>query len=235
MDTQIFNKIDDPNDGDVISQDSVPDLATVNSEDDPVDKEISEEEASVKKNKRKGKTRKKDAPSSFITGLYDWVSAFLFALTAVVLVMTFCFRIVDVDGNSMLNTLQDHNKIVVTGLDYKPQVGDIVVISHGVDLNKVIVKRIIAVGGQTVDLDEKTGEVIVDGVVLEEKYTTSKTEARDTQFPIEVDEGKVFVLGDNRSVSKDSRYQEVGLIDEDWIIGKVQYRFYPFNEIGRVD
>ena len=91
MDTQIFNKIDDPNDGDVISQDSVPDLATVNSEDDPVDKEISEEEASVKKNKRKGKTRKKDAPSSFITGLYDWVSAFLFALTAVVLVMTFCF------------------------------------------------------------------------------------------------------------------------------------------------
>ena len=96
-------------------------------------------------------------------------------------------------------------------------------------------KRIIAVGGQTVDLDEKTGEVIVDGVVLEEKYTTSKTEARDTQFPIEVDEGKVFVLGDNRSVSKDSRYQEVGLIDEDWIIGKVQYRFYPFNEIGRVD
>ena len=161
MDTQIFNKIDDPNDGDVISQDSVPDLATVNSEDDPVDKEISEEEASVKKNKRKGKTRKKDAPSSFITGLYDWVSAFLFALTAVVLVMTFCFRIVDVDGNSMLNTLQDHNKIVVTGLDYKPQVGDIVVISHGVDLNKVIVKRIIAVGGQTVDLDEKTGEEIV--------------------------------------------------------------------------
>lgn len=235
MDTQIFDKVDDPNEDKVISQDSVPDLATVNSEDEPVDKEISEAEASVKKNKRKNNTRKKDAPSSFITGLYDWVSAFLFALIAVVLIMTFCFRIVDVDGNSMLNTLQDHNKVIVTGLDYKPQVGDIVVISHGTQLEKVIVKRVIAVGGQTVDLDERTGEVIVDGVVLEEKYTTSKTEARDTPFPIEVEEGKVFVLGDNRSVSKDSRYQEVGLIDEDWIIGKVQYRFYPFNEFGKIE
>ena len=235
MDTQVFDKIDDINDDKVISQDSVPDFDTVNSDDEPVDREISEEEASVKKNKRKNKTRKKDAPSAFISGLYDWASAVLFAFIAVVLILTFCFRIVDVDGNSMLETLQDHNKIIVTGLNYKPQVGDIVVISHGVDLDKVIVKRIIAVGGQTVDLDERTGEVIVDGVVLDEPYTTSQTEIRDTEFPIEVEEGKVFVLGDNRAVSKDSRYQEVGLIDEEWIIGKVQFRFYPFNEFGTVD
>lgn len=235
MDTQVFDKIDDINDDKVISQDSVPDFDTVNSDDEPVDREISEEEASVKKNKRKNNTRKKDAPSMFVAGLFDWTSAFLFALIAVVLIMTFCFRIVDVDGGSMLNTLQDHNKVIVTGLDYKPQVGDIVVISHGVELEKVIVKRIIAVGGQTVDLDSRTGNVIVDGVVIEENYVTSKTEARDTPFPLEVEEGKVFVLGDNRSVSKDSRYQEVGLIDEDWIIGKVQYRFYPFDEIGKVE
>ena len=182
------------------------------------------------------KTGKKDAPSAFVSGLFDWVSAFLFALIAVVVVMTFCFRIVDVDGSSMMNTLHDRDKVIVTGLNYEPRVGDIVVASHGVDLNKAIVKRVIAVGGQTVDINSETGEVIVDGVVLDEPYINGSTVAEnDVEFPLEVEEGKVFVLGDNRPISKDSRYAEVGLIDKEWIIGKVQFRFYPFDDIGRVE
>ena len=164
MDTQIFDKVESPKEpeNDTISQENVPDLATVNSNDDPVDREISEEEASVK-TKNKNKKKRKDGPSGFISGLFDWVSAFLFALIIVVLVMTFCFRLVDVDGSSMLETLQDGNKVIVTGLNYEPQVGDIIVISHGAELDKALVKRVIAVGGQTVDINSETGEVEFEG------------------------------------------------------------------------
>lgn len=234
MDTQIFDKIENPKepDNEEISEENVPDLATVNLDDDPVEREISEEEASATKKKKK----RKDGPSSFISGLYDWVSAFLFALIIVVLIMTFCFRLVDVDGSSMLQTLQDGDKVVVTGLNYEPQVGDIVIISHGVSLDKALVKRVIAVGGQTVDINSETGDVIVDGIVLDEPYINGKTVAEgDVEFPVEVTEGTVFVLGDNRPISKDSRSQDVGLIETDSIIGKVQFRIYPFDGLGKVN
>lgn len=233
MDTKIFDKVQEPNktEKDHISEENVPDLATVNLNDDPVERELSEEEAKGENHKKK----RKDSPSSFISGLYDWVSAFLFALVFVVLLMTFCFRLVDVDGSSMLQTLQDGNKVVVTGLNYEPQVGDIVVISHGAELDKALVKRVIAVGGQTVDINSETGEVIVDGVVLDEPYINGKTVAEgDMEFPLQVTENTVFVLGDNRPISKDSRYQEVGLIENESIIGKVRFRLYPFDEFGKV-
>ncbi len=237
MDTQIFDKVESPKEpeNDTISQENVPDLATVNSNDDPVDREISEEEASVK-TKNKNKKKRKDGPSGFISGLFDWVSAFLFALIIVVLVMTFCFRLVDVDGSSMLETLQDGNKVIVTGLNYEPQVGDIIVISHGAELDKALVKRVIAVGGQTVDINSETGEVMVDGFVIDEPYINGKTTQNgDMEFPLEVREGTVFVMGDNRPISKDSRTVEVGLIETDSIIGKVQFRIYPFDEFGKVE
>ncbi len=237
MDTQIFDKVESPKEpeNDSISHENVPDLATVNSNDEPVDREISEEEASVK-SKKKNKTKRKDGPSSFVSGLFDWISAFLFALVIVVFVMTFCFRLVDVDGSSMLQTLQDGNKVIVTGLNYEPQVGDIVVISHGAELDKALVKRVIAVGGQTVDINSETGEVIVDGVVIDEPYINGKTAQNgDVTFPIEVREGTVFVMGDNRPISKDSRNSEVDLIEVENIIGKVRYRIYPFDEIGKVE
>ena len=237
MDTRIFDKIESPKEpeNDTISQENVPDLATVNSNDDPVDREISEEEASVK-TKKKNRKKRKDGPSGFISGLFDWVSAFLFALIIVVLVMTFCFRLVDVDGSSMLQTLQDGNKVIVTGLNYDPNVGDIVVISHGAELDKALVKRVIAVSGQTVDINSETGEVTVDGIVIDEPYINGKTTQNgDMEFPLEVREGTVFVMGDNRPISKDSRTVEVGLIETENIIGKVQFRIYPFDEFGRVE
>ena len=136
----------------------------------------------------------------------------------------------------MLQTLQNGNKVIVTGLDYNPEVGDIIVISHGAELDKALVKRIIAVEGQTVDINSETGEVSVNNIVLDEPYINGKTVAQgDMEFPLQVTEGNVFVLGDNRPISKDSRYKEVGLIDKDSIIGKVQLRIYPFSEFGKVD
>ena len=182
------------------------------------------------------KKKTKNSPSEFMNGIYDWVSAGLFALSVIVILMTFCFRLVNVDGSSMLQTLQNGNKVIVTGLDYNPEVGDIIVISHGAELDKALVKRIIAVEGQTVDINSETGEVSVNNIVLDEPYINGKTVAEgDMEFPLQVTEGNVFVLGDNRPISKDSRYKEVGLIDKDSIIGKVQLRIYPFSEFGKVD
>lgn len=240
MDTQIFDKVEGPRPAEsTAAQDDVPDLDAVNSSDEPVDMELSEEEATdVKKKKKKSRKQpmKKDGASSLVTNMFDWASAFLFALIVVVLAMTFCFRLVDVDGDSMLETLQDKNKIIITGLNYEPQVGDIVVISHGAELDKALVKRVIAVGGQTVDINSETGEVTVDGIVIDEPYINGKTaQIGDAEFPIEVAEGTVFVMGDNRPISKDSRFTEVGLIENENIIGKVQFRIYPFDEFGKVE
>lgn len=245
MDTQIFDKVEKPSENN--DAQNVPSLSAVNSGDAPVG---SDDDSDGKKGRkgRKGKTdknsgsektrgkKRKDGASWFVTSLYDWASAFLFALIFVVMIMTFCFRLVDVDGDSMLQTLQNGNKIIVTGLNYEPQVGDIVVISHGAELDKALVKRVIAVGGQTVDINSDTGDVIVDGIVIKEDYINGKTtKIGNMDFPIEVEEGTVFVLGDNRPISKDSRFTDVGLIDNDAIIGKVRFRIYPFNKFGRVD
>lgn len=237
MDTQIFNKVDgEENDGFHPQSEEdipVPTADVINSDPMIEEADINSDRSSAKSKKVKKKSK---GPSGFIVGLYDWVSAFLFALVLVILIMTFCFRMVDVDGKSMMNTLQDNDKVFITGLNYEPQVGDIVVISHGVELNKTLVKRVIAVGGQTVDIDETTGEVIVDGVVLDEPYILGETmPTGDVEFPVTVTEGTVFVLGDNRPISQDSRYSDVGLIDINNIIGKVQLRVFPFNQFGFVE
>lgn len=231
MDTQIFDKIEEPAQAeeDTAQEEDIPNLPKEAPASAKVIDEDSEEE--LKRN-----AKKRDAPSKFISGLYDWASALLAAVVVVVLIMTFCFRMVDVDGSSMMETLQDNDKVIITGLNYEPQVGDIVVISHGVELDKPIVKRVIAVGGQTVDIDFETGDVTVDGILLDEPYILgSTTVSADVEFPLTVTEGTVFVLGDNRVISKDSRYSDVGLIDVNNIIGKVQLRVYPFNTFGRVE
>lgn len=237
MDTQIFNKVEEPAEekNTELQQEDfpVPTADDINSE-FSVEEEDFDAEENVGRKKKKKKNLK--GPSGFILGLYDWVSAFLYAIVFVILIITFCVRMVDVDGSSMMNTLQDSDKVFITGLNYEPQVGDIVVISHGETLDKTLVKRVIAVGGQTVDIDFETGEVMVDGVVIDEPYILGSTKNKDVvEFPLTVDEGKVFVLGDNRPISKDSRYPDVGLIDVENIIGKVQFRIYPFSSFGFVE
>lgn len=170
-----------------------------------------------------------------ISGFYDWIRCILFAISIVVICLTFIFRLVDVDGTSMESTLESKDKVIVTNLFYTPKDGDIIVISHGAEYSKPIIKRVIATEGQTIKLDYENDRIIVDGVVLEEPYINDSTfegNYGDYEIPEVVPEGKVFVMGDNRRVSLDSRRTEIGLIDVDNVIGKAQFVAFPFNDFG---
>ena len=113
----------------------------------------------------------------------------------------------------------------ITAAGYQPKYGDVVIISQPNQYNEVLIKRIIAVGGQTVDVDATAGTVTVDGKVLYEPYIREQTLTQgNMNFPLTVPEGYVFVMGDNRNHSTDSRYKSIGLIDERYIMGKAFYR-----------
>lgn len=161
--------------------------------------------------------------------VFDFFEAAIAALVAIALLFIFCFRVFSVSGPSMKPTLQDKDRIVVSAVGYKPQRGDIVVLSGtDADDGKPIVKRIIAVGGDVVDINFATGVVSVNGT--DEHYTDELTKQQfDIAFPITVEEGKVFVLGDNRGHSIDSRSTRVGCVDEKNIVGKVLFRFFPIG------
>ena len=177
--------------------------------------------------------------SGAVAAVFDWSRSLLLTLVAVLVVMTFLFRIVKVDGVSMESTLIDTDKVVVTDLFYTPSDGDVVVISHGESYDAPLIKRVIATAGQTLKIDFEKNEVYVDGVLLKEDYIQGKTvmgDLSESEIPSVIPEGKVFVMGDNRSVSKDSRYREVGLIDQNDIIGKAQFVLIPHtyrDESGR--
>lgn len=162
--------------------------------------------------------------------IFDWLSSLITALVVVLVIMTFGFRIIDVDGKSMEPTLIDSDKVVITDLFYTPHQGDIIIISHAEQYEKPLVKRVIATAGQELKIDFEKNAVYVDGVKLDEPYIQGVTVQGD--IPAEklngiVPEGKVFVMGDNRSISLDSRYKQIGFIDEDLIIGKAQLDIIP--------
>ena len=170
-----------------------------------------------------------------ISGFFDWIRCILFAISIVIICLTFVFRLVDVDGTSMESTLESKDKVIVTNLFYTPKDGDIIVISHGAEYAKPIIKRVIATEGQTIKLDYENDRIIVDGVVLDEPYINDSTfegNYGDYEIPEVVPEGKVFVMGDNRRVSLDSRRTEIGLIDVENVIGKAQFVAFPFNDFG---
>lgn len=161
--------------------------------------------------------------------VFEVFQAIISALVVITFIFTFAFRVVNVDGSSMKPTLQNKDKVVVSTVGYEAQRGDIVVISSTDGLKKPIVKRIVAIGGDTVDINFTTGVVTVNGT--EEEYTNELTSQQfDIAFPITVPEGTVFVLGDNRSVSLDSRSTRVGCVDERLIVGKVLFRFFPLGD-----
>ncbi len=175
------------------------------------------------------------SPSNPIAGVYDWIKYIIFSISAVVLCLTFLFRLVNVEGSSMYDTLSSNDKVIVTNFMYTPSDGDIVVISHGAVYSKPIIKRVIATEGQTIQLDYANDRIMVDGVVLDEPYTDGVTFGNnfgDNVIPEVIPEGKIFVMGDNREVSKDSRSTEIGLIDVDNVIGKAQFVAFPFNNFG---
>ena len=163
--------------------------------------------------------------------LLEWVESITFAGVVAFFLFTFVVRLVTVEGHSMEPTLVEHDRLVIQTLNYEPEVGDIVVIKLP-DMNALI-KRVIAVGGQTVDIDFDNGIVYRDGIELDEPYIMEPTyRSKDMVFPAEVPEGCVFVMGDNRNHSSDSRDMTVGMVPVERVIGKAVFRFMPLETVG---
>lgn len=171
--------------------------------------------------------------SGFMNELLDWAKEICKMLVVTVVICTFVAKPVRVTGSSMLPTLVNKDMLIMWMLGYEPQQGDIVA-ANCEGLEKVIIKRIIATGGQEIDIDFSAGKVYVDG----EEYTVDGIENITTDpesnflYPITVPEGKYFVMGDNRQESTDSRSSFVGLVDREDILGKAVFRIYPFNTFG---
>lgn len=165
--------------------------------------------------------------------IYEWVESAVMAVVFVVLLFTFVARTSVVSGSSMVDTLHGGDMLIVSRLGYSAQNGDIVVATKPYSHNEPIVKRIIATGGQTVDIDFKEGVVYVNGEMIDETYVNTPTNRKyDMQFPLTVPDGYLFLLGDNRNGSYDSRAQEIGLVDERYILGKAYIRVLPFSDFG---
>lgn len=198
--------------------------------------------------------------------IWEWVYTIIIALVIAILIKTFIFDIVRVDGPSMYPTLVNNDRLIVTKLGYKPNTGDIVILdstyknrqdfyaeyeeTNEKKLNplskaslylrlpqnlkrKYYVKRIIGMPGDVIDIQD--GNVLVNGEILDEPYYDGVTSITDymTEYPFTVSEDCVFVMGDNRPNSKDSRSSELGEVPMKALAGKSQFRIWPFNAIGK--
>ena len=183
----------------------------------------------------------------------DLLETLFITFFVMTMVFTYLVRIVTVNGGSMESTLMPGERLIVSLMDKSPEQRDIVLIDSkesftltedgslqkGDGIDKIIVKRVIACGGQTVDIDFSTGAVTVDGTRLYEDYlklglTHTDEGAFTGKYPVTVPEGYIFVMGDHRSVSKDSRSADIGFVPEDSVIGKVVLRLTPVSRFGTV-
>lgn len=183
--------------------------------------------------KKKGKGKEEEQPHS---ELFDWVQCLVSALIFCVLVFTFFVRTIGVIGQSMEPTFSNGDRVVISNLFYTPKQGDVVVLRKESFQAEPIIKRIIATENQTVSINFDTGTVYVDDVPLDEPYIAEPThEAIDFTTEQLVPENCVFVMGDNRNHSSDSRKAEIGCVDERYIIGRVLFRVLPVDEFGVVE
>lgn len=178
------------------------------------------------------KNNKKQAEISRVE-VYDWIQCLVAALVFCVLLFVFFVRLVDVNGSSMYPTLENRDKMVVSNLFYSPKQGDIIVFRKDSYKEEALVKRVIAVEGQTVKIDFVNGIVYVDGVALDEPYIAEPTYNQiDFNGERTVPEGCIFVMGDNRNDSTDSRDDRIGMVDTRMVIGKVLFNIFPLNHFG---
>lgn len=184
------------------------------------------EEFEISFESNKEKTKK--SPWSTV---YEWLDSPIYAVLLILIVFTFFVRVVGVDGESMMPTLQDGDWLTVSAVTPSVKRGDIVVVTQPNTLNEPIIKRVIAKGGDTINIDFTTGTVIVNGEIQNEPYIADLTLRQgDFKGATVVPEGMLFVMGDNRNNSLDSRFDVIGLIDERYVLGVANLRIFPLGD-----
>ncbi len=192
-------------------------------------------------NSKKKKKKEPKEPFSLSVSIYDLAEMVAATSICIMLLFSFIVRLNIVDGSSMDKTLHDGQFLAVWELGYEPEAGDIVIIhkQNAAPYDHPIVKRVIATGGQTVDIDFNTWTLTVDGKVIDEPYRyldpASGTLTADYPLPITLGENEIFVMGDNRNHSADSRQIEIGPIDKRCVVGKAFMRIYPVEDITVFD
>ena len=180
-----------------------------------------------KKNKRK-----KTPVRAVLYGACGVLSGCMLLITVL---FSFIGRTVIVDGESMLPTLQHADRLFATETFYTPACGDIVIIQRPDKENELIVKRVVACGGDTVYIDFEANKIFVNGKETEIADGMEPIRVQgDVEFPLTVPTDCVFVLGDNRNASLDSRYAEIGCVSQDAVLGKAVLRWYPFQAAGLI-
>lgn len=182
--------------------------------------------------------KKGEEKTSFKQDLYYWTQALIVVLVGLILVCTLAGRVIRVVGSSMVPTLHQNDLLLLWSVGYTPQRGDVIVLRKESFMSYPVVKRVIATGGEHVTVDYTTGTVSVDGVVLDEPYINELMvdtgSPNMTVLDVTVPEGSVYVLGDNRNNSSDSRHQDLGTVDERYILGKALFRIFPLTAFGAV-
>ncbi len=182
---------------------------------------------------------KKEDTAGWAGDLFTWLQALTFALVIIMIVFTFFARIIGVDGHSMEPTLQDRDMLLLQCAGYEPRQGDVVVLHKSFSTTgEPIVKRVIAVGGQSVHIDYDTSTVYVDGEPVDDSYLgepmvqpgSSTMQGTDWDIP----EGSVFVMGDNRNNSSDSREESLGPVENQYVLGRALVVLFPFSHFGSI-
>ncbi len=162
----------------------------------------------------------------------EWVLSIAVALVIALLLRNYVVSFVRVDGSSMVPTLINGERLIVVRCGYKPHAGDIIILNPPSGRGPYV-KRVIGMPGQTVKIDNETGDVFIDGEKLDEPYINNKTTSHQSEFV--VPENSVFVMGDNRGSSHDSRSADVSFIPYKNVLGKVICRVWPFNKFGKIE
>ncbi len=193
-------------------------------------------------------TENENKKGSLVDDIFEILESSLITVFVVLMFFTYILHPVNVSGPSMENTLFNENRILMCPMAPLHN-GDIAVINNdeafflddnnnvvsknidGTRLDECIIKRVVAVGGQTLEIRPETHEVLVDGKVIDEPYIKDPVSSGGAfTYPITIPEGYYFVMGDNRTVSADSRDPDVGLISKDQVLGKAIVRYKPFSE-----